>query len=129
MIETAGLTHLQILISDLDRSLRFYREVFGMEELFRAGPDLVFLSTPGSRDLVTLHINRDPAQVSSIGKMGGVSHFGFRLLDGSRLDDAVAVAEKAGGRLIHRGEHMPGFPFAYVADPDGYMIELLPMMS
>lgn len=127
MIATAGLTHLQILISDLERSLHFYREVFGMQEQFRAGPDLVFLSTPGSRDLITLHLNRDPAQASRIGKMGGVNHFGFRLIDGSKLDDAVAAAEGAGGLLIQRGEHMPGFPFAYLADPDGYVIELLPM--
>jgi catechol 2,3-dioxygenase-like lactoylglutathione lyase family enzyme len=129
MIETAGLTHLQILISDLERSLRFYREVFGMQEQFRAGPDLVFLSTPGSRDLVTLHVNRDAARASRIGKMGGVNHFGFRLLDASKLDEAVQAAEGAGGKLIHRGEHMPGFPFAYVADPDGYVLELLPMLS
>jgi catechol 2,3-dioxygenase-like lactoylglutathione lyase family enzyme len=127
MIETAGLTHIQLLIADLDRSLHFYREVFGLQEKFREGSDMVFLSTPGSRDLITLHLNRDATQASRVGQMGGISHFGFRLVDHSKLDEATAAVERAGGRLIHRGEHAPGFPFAYVADPDGYVIELLPL--
>ena len=29
----------------------------------------------------------------------------------------------AGGRLVERGEHEPGRPYAYVADPDGHIIE------
>ena len=38
MIKTEGLTHIQLVVSDLDRSLRFYEQVFGMEEMFRDGP-------------------------------------------------------------------------------------------
>ena len=33
---------------------------------------------------------------------------------------------RAGGTLVKRGEHAPGVPFAYIRDPDGYVIELLP---
>jgi hypothetical protein len=32
--------------------------------------------------------------------------------------------ERAGGELLKRGEFKPGFPFAHVADPDGYSIEI-----
>ncbi len=32
--------------------------------------------------------------------------------------------KKAGGKLIERGEHSEDCPYAYVADPDGYIIEL-----
>jgi hypothetical protein len=32
--------------------------------------------------------------------------------------------ERAGGGLIRRGEHPDGQLFAYVADPDGYVIQL-----
>jgi len=46
------------------------------------------------------------------------------LADPSDVDAAIAEIEAAGGRLIRRGEHAPGVPFAYVADPDGYVIEL-----
>ena len=122
MIQTKGLYHIHLVVRDLERSLRFYRDGFGMEEQFRSGATMVFLSTPGSDDLVTL--NEDPAEVDQAGVNGGVGHFGFKLADASDLDAAIAEVEAAGGRLIRRGEHAPGAPFAYVEDPDGYLIEL-----
>jgi catechol 2,3-dioxygenase-like lactoylglutathione lyase family enzyme len=122
MIRTRGLYHLHLVVRDLERSLRFYEGVFGMEEQFRAGPRMVFLSTPGSEDLITL--NEDPAEVHVAGINGGVAHFGFALADPADLDRAIREVETAGGKLIERGEHAPGAPFAYVTDPDGYVIEL-----
>ncbi len=122
MIRTQGLYHIQLVVRDLDRSIQFYQSVFGMAELFRAGPKMVFLSTPGSQDLITLH--EDAAQLDLAGENGGVVHFGFKLADGADLDDAIAQVEAAGGRLAERGEHAPGAPFAYVEDLDGYLIEL-----
>jgi catechol 2,3-dioxygenase-like lactoylglutathione lyase family enzyme len=44
--------------------------------------------------------------------------------DRARLDEVVAVVQEAGGTLIDRGEHAPGVPYAYVGDPDGYVIEI-----
>jgi catechol 2,3-dioxygenase len=119
VIETEGLTHLHLFVADLDRSLRFYRDVFGLEEMFRDGPKMVFLRPPNSSDTITL--NEVPEKA---GRTGGVEHFGFRLVDKSQLDRAVEEVERAGGRLVERGEHAPGSRYAYVADPDGYMIEL-----
>lgn len=55
---------------------------------------------------------------------GGIGHFGFRLKDASDIDAAITACEAAGGRLVERGEHVPGQPYAYVTDPDGYVIEL-----
>lgn len=122
MIRTQGLTHIHLVVRDLARSLRFYQGVFGMEERFRDGPRMVFLSTPGSQDLITL--NEDPAEARLAGVNGGIAHFGFRREQGADLDAAIAEVEAAGGKLIRRGEHGPGLPFAYVEDPDGYVIEL-----
>jgi catechol 2,3-dioxygenase-like lactoylglutathione lyase family enzyme len=122
MVQTRGLYHLHLVVRDLERSLRFYQTVFGMEEQFRDGPHMVFLRTPGSADLLTL--NADPAEAPRAGAGGGVAHFGFALADPRDLDSAVAEVEAAGGRLVERGAHGPGHPFAYVADPDGYVIEL-----
>ena len=128
MIKTEGLTHIHLVVRDLNRSVRFYREVFGMTERFRVGPNMVFLSTPGSRDLITL--NRDEAESANACKNGGIAHFGFRLVDRSQLDAAIDAVERAGGRLVSRGEHAPGVPYAYVADPEGYVIELeMPMRT
>ena len=122
MIRTQGLSHIHLVVRDLERSLRFYQRVFGMEERFRDGPKMVFLNTPGSNDLVTL--NEDPAERRLAGVNGGVAHFGFRLADSRDLDAAISLVEAAGGKLVRRGEHAPGAAFAYVADPDGYVIEL-----
>ena len=122
MIKTAGLSHIHLIVRDLDVALDFYRNVFGMEERFRDGPKMVFLNTPGSQDLITL--NEDPTLSESAGNNGGVGHFGFRLSEGVSLDHAILEVEKHGGRLEERGNHGPGHEFAYVRDPDGYLIEL-----
>ena len=37
MIRTQGLTHIHLVVRDLERSLGFYQRVFGLEELFREG--------------------------------------------------------------------------------------------
>ena len=84
---------------------------------------MVFLNTPASQDLITL--NQDPRDARLAGDNGGINHFGFRLVDASDMDAAVREVEAAGGALISRGEHAPGAPFAYIRDPDGYVIELL----
>jgi catechol 2,3-dioxygenase-like lactoylglutathione lyase family enzyme len=121
MIRTKGLTHIHLIVRDMKRSLRFYKAVFGMQMCFKESTKLVFLNTPGSKDLIALHEDPDMADVA--GTSGGISHFGFELVK-TNLDNAIKEVEKAGGKLLERDEHAPGVPYAYVADPDGYVIEL-----
>lgn len=121
MIKTCGLTHLHLMVSDLERSLAFYQQVFGMEVKFWAGDGLVFLNTPGANDLIALHRAEGH---QAIGAGGGILHFGFQLSDRTDLEDAIQQVVAAGGALKKRGEFTPEMPFAYVADPDGYEIEL-----
>jgi catechol 2,3-dioxygenase-like lactoylglutathione lyase family enzyme len=121
MIETQGLTHIHFAVRDLERSLRFYRDVFGLREKFRDGASMVFLNTPGASDTITL---RQAAAGEVVGGGGGIDHFGFRLRRKQDLDAAIEEVVAAGGALRERGEHAPGYPFAYVTDPDGYTIEL-----
>ena len=88
MIQTQGLTHIHLVVRDLERSLGFYQRVFGMEEQFREGRCMVFLKTPGRDDLITL--NEDPSEAHLAGVNGGVNHFGFRMKDFSDVDLAIA---------------------------------------
>ncbi len=53
MIKTQGLTHIHLAVRDIQRSLAFYSEVFGMEVRFWDGPSMVFLGTPGAQDTFT----------------------------------------------------------------------------
>jgi lactoylglutathione lyase len=124
MIETnGGMSHIHFWVSDLARSIRFYHEVFGMEERFRA-PDghLASIRTPGTNDSISL--NYDPADTRPRGEMGSVDHFGFRLANPDELDEAIRQVIAAGGALVEHGGNGPGRRPTYVADPDGYRIEL-----
>jgi catechol 2,3-dioxygenase-like lactoylglutathione lyase family enzyme len=118
MIKTHGLTHLNLAVRDLDRAVRFYTEVFGAREYYRDEASVQVLG-PGPHDV--LAFERD---ARSAGKTAGISHFGFRLTSPQDIDLAIAEVERAGGKLLRRGEFAPGLPYAYVADPDGYEIEI-----
>jgi catechol 2,3-dioxygenase-like lactoylglutathione lyase family enzyme len=122
MIQTEGLTHIHLLVRDLERSLNFYKHVFGLEEQFWDGPSMVFLRTPGRRDTITL--KHEPGEQALTGVCAGIAHFGFRLVDRGSLEAAISEVVSAGGKLVERGVHPSKQPFAYVTDPDGYVIEL-----
>ncbi len=118
MVQTYGLTHINLAVRDMGRALRFYEQVFGLREYGR-GDGLVHTRASGRHDILTFA--EDPTKA---GLNGGVTHFGFRLVKPDDIDRAVAEVERAGGRLLRRGEFAPGFPYAYIADPDGYEIEI-----
>jgi catechol 2,3-dioxygenase-like lactoylglutathione lyase family enzyme len=120
MIKTRGLNHININVSDVKRSLEFYQDVFGMDVMFWDGDNMVFLRTPGANDTITLCQAGDGAPVAG----GGVSHFGFGIASKKDLDAASGAITRAGGKVLRRGEHAPGHPYLYCADPDGYVIEL-----
>jgi catechol 2,3-dioxygenase-like lactoylglutathione lyase family enzyme len=117
-VRTHGLSHINLAVRDPERSLAFYSQVFGVKEYYRDGSQ-VQVQGPGLHDVLAFERNPRAA-----GKPGGIGHFGFRLLDPADIDAAVDAARKAGGRLLRRGSFGPGLPFAYLADPDGYEIEI-----
>ncbi|HKN14720.1 MAG TPA: VOC family protein [Candidatus Binatus sp.] len=119
MIKARGLKHINLNVRDIARSLKFYQEAFGLEVKFWEGKKMVFLHSPGVNDTITLCQAKADDPVAG----GGVSHFGFSI-GKNNLDEMVRQVEQAGGKLKSRGEHEPGHPYAYLADPDGYVIEL-----
>src|SRR5690242_21084418 len=54
MVKTLGLNHINLNVTDLERSERFYLAAFGLEVRFREGDDMVFVGSPGAHDLITL---------------------------------------------------------------------------
>jgi catechol 2,3-dioxygenase-like lactoylglutathione lyase family enzyme len=122
-IENRGIRHVHMLVADQARSVEFYRQVFGLEESFRDG-SIVFLHSPGVADDLALHQAETAEELARVGQLGGFEHFGITVSDRDRLDEAIALVRAAGGKLLSQGEHAPGVPYAYIADPDGYVIEL-----
>jgi catechol 2,3-dioxygenase-like lactoylglutathione lyase family enzyme len=119
-IKAEGFNHLHINVRDLSRSIRFYREAFGLKVGFSAGKDLIFMVPQiGGHSLALHKVGPD----EPVGMAGGFQHFGFKL-DVNNHDRVVKQVEQAGGKLVSRGKHGGRFPYAYVADPDGYVVEL-----
>lgn len=128
MGHVSGLTHLHLVVADVERSVRFY-EALGMERSGdKDGGALVFLGTPGGGDLLTLSDGSRPADVTAsprkhIGHNGGIDHFGFTLVDQLALPAAVEAVAAAGGSVIRVDELAPGWPTAFLRDPDGYAFQ------
>lgn len=120
MVRMGGLNHINLNVRDIKRSAKFYQEAFGLKVDFWEGRTMVFLSTPGARDTITLCQAEGGEPVGG----GGVSHFGFGVAEKGKYDEAIRQIESAGGKLLRRGNHAPGVPYAYFEDPDGYVIEL-----
>jgi len=117
-VKTHGLTHVALAVRDPQRSMRFYREVLGTVSVYESH-DFVQVQTPGSRDVIVFE--RKPR---GAGKAGGVMHFGFRLQRPEDIQHAEDVVRKAGGTIRDRGEFVPGEPYVFFEDPDGYEVEI-----
>lgn len=118
MVRTYGLTHVGLAVRDPERSFQFYQEVFGLEEVYR-DEDSVQVRGPVGKGIIAFE--RDKANA---GRRGGVSHIGFRLVDPKDIDVAVRDIERAGGKVLRRGEFVPGEPYVFFLDPDGYEVEV-----
>ena len=118
MIKTFGLTHVAVAVRDVDRASAFYRKVFGAVVVYKQD-GFVQLQTPGTRDVLVFE-----KQPKRAGKSGGIAHFGFRLQNPGDIDAAARAVKKAGGTIKEQGEFVPGEPYLFATDPDGYEIEI-----
>ncbi len=117
MIKTLGLTHIALPVKDLKRSLIFYQKLFGVKEMY-SYPDFIQVQTPGSKDIIVFEKQRN---VSSNKKQ---FHFGFRLPKPVDLNPIIKKIKGAGGKFKETGEFVPGEPYVFFYDPDGYEIEI-----
>lgn len=117
-VATYGLTHIALTVPDVERAFAFYEAVFGMLAVHRRD-DLIQAQTPGARDVLVFQQGH-----RAVGASGGIAHFGFRLVDPAAIGVAAQRVVAAGGTIEEQGDFVPGEPFLYARDRDGYLIEI-----
>ena len=117
-VRTFGLTHVALAVRDPKRSFQFYRAVLGVVPVYESD-DFVQVQTPGSRDVLVFE--RKPRKA---GRAGGIAHFGFRLQRASDIERARQAIVAAGASIQETGEFVPGEPYVFFKDPDGYEVEI-----
>jgi catechol 2,3-dioxygenase-like lactoylglutathione lyase family enzyme len=137
------LTHLGICVSDLERSLRFYRDVLGCREVGRlemAGGPADTINGMQDVELRAIYLERDGWRLELIefsepGCLGprtprpmnqvGLTHLSFRVAD---LEAVCAKLEAAGGGLLPEtriGAAGAATRAIMAHDPDGLRLELV----
>jgi lactoylglutathione lyase len=118
------LLHTRYRVNDLERSVKFYKEVLGLEEVRRhkspRGSELVFLKTPGSEEFIELcsFPSSGPVQVQPdlthlAFEVDSLEQFGKHLAThGIKYSDGPQMKENGGG-------------FAFIDAPEGYEVELI----
>jgi catechol 2,3-dioxygenase-like lactoylglutathione lyase family enzyme len=117
--KTYGLTHLAIAVNDVERTLKFYQQVFDMQAMYHRD-GFIQLTTPGCNDILVFEEKKD----KPIGETGGIAHFGFRLKNPNDIDEIAKRIITAGGTIIEKGEFVTGSPYVFFNDPDGYEVEV-----
>ena len=51
--KVSSIKQIAITVSDVDKALEFYRDILGLEFLFRAGPNLAFLNADAVRVMLS----------------------------------------------------------------------------
>lgn len=129
MARFVGLAHLHLKVADIERSARFYEEGFGMRRLaVEHDGRMIVLFMPGRLDVLTLSEGTIGAEVDQttarVGDHGGIDHFGFSLSGGSRFGEAIDRLTAAGATFVSHLKLGPGFPSAFLRDPDGYTFQI-----
>jgi predicted enzyme related to lactoylglutathione lyase len=110
MAKITALSYV-IPVRDLDKSVAFYCKAFDLQEVFR-NEQIVFVGIPNGESAIGLLL--DPGRAGS-----GPQNVGVHLDHGIDYEGAVRDVEAAGAKIVERGEHGPGIPFARITDPDG----------
>jgi lactoylglutathione lyase len=141
---TLSFSHLGICVSDLERSLRFYCDGLGFEQVaaHQIGQEFAALMEVEDVALESRMLRRDGVTIELLaythpGSVGdgqrrpmnrlGLTHLSLRVDD---VDGVAATIEGLGGTVVQGTRttmDMPGLhlDFLYCTDPDGVRIELM----
>jgi lactoylglutathione lyase len=117
------LLHTRYRVHDLEKTVSFYKDVLGLEEIRRhtsgRGSQLVFLKAPGSDEEIEI-CKFDQSGPVMVGP--DVTHLAFEVDD----LDKFAKHAAAKGYPLSDGPHSSGSgKIAFIDAPEGYEIELI----
>ena len=118
------LLHTRYRVSDLDKTVSFYKDVLGLAEVGRhtsgRGSQLVFLKAPGSEELLEI-CKYDASGPVVVGP--DLTHLAFEV---DNLEE-FAKSAAAKGYPLSDGPHRSsnGSAIAFIDAPEGYEIELI----
>jgi len=124
MSKVTKLLHTRYRVNDLERTVKFYRDVLGLQEVRRhkspRGSELAFLKAPGSEE--EIEITYFPAG-GTVQVQPDLTHLAF-LVDS--LDEFSKHLAKLGIKYSDGPTTgSTGTKFAFIDAPEGYEIELI----
>jgi catechol 2,3-dioxygenase-like lactoylglutathione lyase family enzyme len=116
------IEHVNLTVSDLDRSLAFYRDLLGFDLRWQGSTSDGEPAAHIGTDACYLALFQGAGQATSMdyGRVG-FNHFGVVVDD---LDSARRRLEALGGEVHFEPDYEPGRRF-YFFDPDGHEVELV----
>lgn len=115
------LGHVHIKVSSVDRAVRFYTELLGLEVVERVGQQFSFLSFGKAHHDLALQSAGAAAQLPPPGTVG-LYHTAFEVEDERALYEALLRLEKLGSE-VSLVDHRISWAI-YTADPDGNGVEI-----
>ncbi|QUS37305.1 VOC family protein [Falsirhodobacter algicola] len=123
----AKLVHSMIRVLDEARSVAFYDRAFGLKVADRLdfeGFTLVYLSNPEAAFELELTVNKGRTEPYDIGD--GYGHIAVVVEDLDAEHARLTAAGFAPRRIVDfRNDGAPVARFFFIADPDGYEIEVI----
>ena len=123
-MKVSKLLHTRYRVNDIERTVRFYKDVLGLEEVKRhkspRGSELVFLKATESAELIEIchYPAAGPVQVQP-----DLTHLAFEV---ESLENFRQHLTKLGLKFSEEPHLKPdGSGFAFIDAPEGYEIELM----
>lgn len=115
--------HVHLKVADLERALRFYRDVLGFELTQRLGDSAAFVSAGGYHHHIGLNTWESQGGAAPPAGTTGLYHLAIVYPTRAALGDALQRLMRAGVPLDGAADH--GVSEAlYLHDPDGNGVEL-----
>jgi len=128
MPKISGMAHIQLCVSDMDKSMPFYSvllKAMGMKPVIE---DKSYLYCIGGKTAVAISpVSSDQRDSTFQQGSVGLHHICFRARSTEDVDELYAVALELSAKIVREpeeGNYAPGYYSTLFEDPDGMRIEI-----